>query len=60
MAKYQRRKTHKTDNPSFQWNITDFNIIGQEYTIKNRVTGETRTISKEKYLELIKEQGDKK
>lgn len=46
-------------NPSFMWNIVDFNIVGQEYTIQNKTTGEVRTITKERYIELLKEQGDK-
>jgi hypothetical protein len=41
---------------SFQWDVLDYNAKTQEYTIKNRVTGETRTMPKELYLELREEQ----
>jgi hypothetical protein len=61
MAKYQRRKIHKPDNPSFQWDVIDFNAKSKEYTIKNRVTGEKRTLTKKQMLELqTKEGADKK
>ena len=59
MAKYQRRKTHKADNPSFQWDILDFNSKTKVYTIKNRLTGEKRTMSKKELLEIMNEQGKK-
>jgi hypothetical protein len=47
-------------NPSFQWDIIDFNAKEKTYILRNKVTGEERTISKERYMELVKEQEGKK
>jgi len=55
-----KARNRQSTNNSFEWSIIDFDFMGHEYTIKNRVTGEVRTIAKELYLELLKEQGDKK
>jgi hypothetical protein len=46
-------------NPSLEWDIIDLNIKAKEYTIKNKVTGEQRTVSamsKERMLEFMAEQ----
>jgi hypothetical protein len=47
-------------NPSFQWDVMDFNNRTKEYTIKNRVTGEKRTLTKKRMLEILSEQGETK
>lgn len=53
---------HHTEvsNLSFEWEVVDYNHRTHEYTIKNKVTGEERTLTRERYLELLNEQGDKK
>jgi len=49
---------HKpVSNLSFQWDIINFDSRNQEYTIRNRVTMEERTMAKDRLLELMEEQG---
>jgi len=59
VAKTRRKTAHKTKNKSFQWDVIDFNSRSKEYTIKNRATGEKRTLTKKQMLELRGEQGEK-
>lgn len=46
-------------NNSFMWDLKNYDMRKKEYTIKNRVTGEVRSITRDRYLELLKEQGVK-
>jgi hypothetical protein len=41
------------------WDLKNYDMRKKEYTIKNRVTGEVRSITRDRYLELLKEQGVK-
>ena len=43
-------------NPSFQWDVVDYNSKTREYTLKNKVTSDKRVISKERFTELVNEQ----
>jgi len=60
MAKYQKRKTtHKPDNPSFQWEVLNYDLKTKTYKIKNKATGEMRSLSREDYIYLVNRQGNK-
>ena len=41
---------------SFSWDIVNINPKTKERTLKNKATGQEWTISKERYLQLVKEQ----
>jgi hypothetical protein len=47
----------RKENPSFLWNVVDFSHKKNEYTLKNSVTGEIRTITHQRMQELLEEQG---
>jgi hypothetical protein len=55
-----KAKHKQMQNPSFQWDVIDFNNRTKEYTIKNRVTGEKRTITKKQMLEIMTDHGENK
>jgi len=61
MAKYQRRKTARPpENPSFEWEVLYYDFTSKKYKIKNKVSGETRSLSKEDYIELANKQREGK
>jgi hypothetical protein len=41
---------------SFTWDVIDINPKTKEYTLKNKATGKEWVISRERYLEIVKEQ----
>jgi hypothetical protein len=56
-----KRITHRwVTNQSFQWGVIGHNHKNKVYTIKNKATGEERTITRERLLEIVKEQEGKK
>jgi len=38
------------------WDVIEHNHKAQEYTLKNKATGQVRTVAKELFLEIAKEQ----
>jgi len=45
--------------PSFMWDVTEYDHRKKEYTLKNKATGQIRTVSKELLRELAKGQRGK-
>jgi len=42
--------------PSFMWDVIGHDHVKKEYTLKNKATGQVRTVSKELFRELAREQ----
>ncbi|WP_461246356.1 hypothetical protein [Treponema sp. R6D11] len=57
MAKYQRRKTAQNNNPSFEWDVLCYETTKKTYKIKNKATGEIRSLSRAEYIDLVNRQG---
>jgi len=45
--------------PSFMWDVTEYDHRKKEYTLKNKATGQVRTVPKELFQELAKGQRGK-
>ena len=43
-------------NKSFEHDVVDYDPKEKIYTLKNKVTGQIITMTKERFLELVKEQ----
>ena len=47
------KKKSVTPNPSFVWRIVDIDLKAKEYVLMNVATKQVRTVSREKFLELV-------
>jgi len=53
------KKSQPAPQPFFMWDVIEHNHRKKEYTLKNKVTGQIRTVSKELFQELAKQQRGK-
>jgi len=51
-----KQKNTKTTPPSFLWDVIGHNHRKKEYTLKNKATGQIRTVPKELFQDLSNEQ----
>jgi len=50
------KKARPAPPPSFMWDVIEHDHVKKEYTLKNKATGQIRTVTKELFRELAKEQ----